>query len=129
MNLIAGALSIGGNLVDVIGNNDGGSILGNTALFVTSLGDITTGGEADFIIDNSAFSSAGFITGGENTGSATIQLDSQSVSTGGGLFTFLSNDGGGHIGADALVRCCNFWRSHNRKRSFLRRPKFRRHER
>ena len=103
VGLSAGSISVGGAFTTFVSTNGGGSILGNTTLFLSSLGDITTGGEADFIVDNSAFSSAGFVTGGENTGSVTIQLVAQSVSTGGGLFTFVFNDGGGHIGADALI--------------------------
>ena len=103
VGLSAGSISVGGAFTTFVSTNGGGSILGNTTLFLSSLGDITTGGEADFVVDNSAFSSAGFVTGGENTGSVTIQLVAQSVSTGGGLFTFVFNDGGGHIGADALI--------------------------
>ena len=68
VGLSAGSISVGGAFTTFVSTNGGGSILGNTTLFLSSLGDITTGGEADFIVDNSAFSSAGFVTGGENTG-------------------------------------------------------------
>ena len=64
---------------------------------------MSTGGEADFIIDNSAFSDSGFTVGGDIGQDAAIGLIAQNISTGSGLFTFLYNDGGGHIGGDASI--------------------------
>ncbi len=99
----AGVISIGGAFNEVIANNNGGTISGDTNLLLDSIGAVTTGGDAELAIDNSAFSSAGFGTGGDITSNALITLFAPSVSTGGGLFTFLFNDGGGHIGGDAVI--------------------------
>ena len=103
LTLTAAAISTGGTLNVVIANNDEGNISGDAALLVNSTGDLTIGADAGFTIDNSAFSSAEFVNGGEIASNATIALLAQNISTGGGLFTFLFNDGGGHIGGDASI--------------------------
>ncbi|HEY2714041.1 MAG TPA: FecR domain-containing protein [Chthoniobacterales bacterium] len=98
------AASIGGTFDALIANNNGGTITGDANLLLNSTGPLTIGTEADLTIDNSAFSSEGFFTGGDITSNATITLFAPSISTGsGGLFTFLFNDGGGHIGGDAII--------------------------
>ena len=99
----AGAISIGGAFNVVIANNNGGTISGDADLFLNSTGAVTTGGDAELVIDNSSFSSDGFVTGGDITSNALITLFAPSISAGGGLFTFLFNDGGGHIGGDAII--------------------------
>jgi hypothetical protein len=103
LTLTAAEISIGGTLDSIIANNNGGNISGDAALLVSSTGALTIGGDAGFTIDNSAFGSAGFLNGGEITSSATILLLAQNTSVGGGLFTFLFNDGGGHIGGAASI--------------------------
>ena len=103
LDLFAGQSSISGNLETTIANNSGGSILASSALLASFTGDLSTGGEADFIIDNSALSDFGFTVGGDIAQDAAIGLIAQDISTGSGLFTFLYNDGGGHIGGDASI--------------------------
>ncbi len=103
LDLLGSQGSIDGDLVTVIANNSGGSILGSSALLVSFTGDLSTDGEADFIIDNSAFSDFGFTVGGNIAQDAAIGLIGQDISTGSGLYTFLYNDGGGHIGGDASI--------------------------
>jgi FecR protein len=103
LDLLGSQGSIGGDLVTVIANNSGGSILGSSALLVSFTGDLSTDGEADFIIDNSAFGDFGFTVGGNIAQEAAIGLIAQDISTGSGLYTFLYNDGGGHIGGDASI--------------------------
>ncbi len=108
LDLFAGQSSINGNLETIIANNSGGSILGSSALLASFTGDLSTGGETDFIIDNSAFSDFGFTVGGDIAQDAAIGLIAQNISTGSGLYTFLYNDGGGHIGGAASIAAAIF---------------------
>ena len=103
LDLTATAISIGSSLSVTIANNSGGSIAGDATLSVISLGILTTGADSGFSIDNSIFSNEGVFVGGEIGGNATINLLATNVTSGGGLFTFLYNDGGGLIGGDALI--------------------------
>ena len=86
-----------------IANNNGGSILGGANLLVTSFGDLTTTSRADLTIDNSAFNGSDFGVGGSIASDALIGLSAANVSIGSGFFTFLFNDGGGHIDGNALL--------------------------
>src|SRR5262249_12076406 len=89
------AASVGGGLNMVIANNDGGTISGDANLLLNSTGPLTVGGDAGFFIDNSSLNSADFVPGLEIASNATMTLFAPSFSTGGGLFTFLLNAGGG----------------------------------
>ncbi|MGB8341305.1 MAG: FecR domain-containing protein [Chthoniobacterales bacterium] len=108
LDLLGSQGSIGGDLVTDIANNSGGSILASSALLVSFSGDLSTDGEADFIIENSAISDFGFTIGGNIAQDAAIGLIAQDISTGSGLYTFLYNDGGGHIGGDASIAAAIF---------------------
>ena len=108
LDLFAGQSSINGNLETTIANNSGGNILGSSALLASFTGDLSTDGEADFIIENSALSDFGFTVGGNIAQDAAIGLIAQNISTGSGLYTFLYNDGGGHIGGDASIAAAIF---------------------
>ena len=103
LTLAAGTISIGGSLDINIFNNSGGSIVGDAILSVTSSGGLTTGADSGFSIDNSIFSNEALFVGGEITSNATINLSAANISAGGGLFTFIYNDGGGHIGGNAVI--------------------------
>ncbi len=103
LDLLGSQGSIGGLLETIIANNSGGSILGSTNLIAYFTGDLSTDGEADFTIDNSAFSDFGYTVGGNIAQDAAIGLIAQDISTGSGLYTFLYNDGGGHIGGNASI--------------------------
>ena len=103
LDLSAGAMSIGGTLDVNILNNGGGSIAGDALLSVETSGDLTTGADSGFAIDNSIFNNEGLVVGGEIGSNAAISLLAANVTAGGALFTFLYNDGGGHIGGDADI--------------------------
>jgi quercetin dioxygenase-like cupin family protein len=105
LELNAASVSVGGNLLDVISTNFGGSIAGNANLAFTT-GDLIIAGDADFGIQNFGSSTA---AGGTINRDTVINLDANSVSAGGYLDVAIFNDtgfggpAGGTIGRDALV--------------------------
>ena len=108
INLGASTVSIGGPLSIFISDNGGGSIGGSAIINFGASGDITTVGDALFVIDNSV--GAGSIAG--TIGSdATITVNANNISTGGTFDAEIDNSigsgrlgiVGGTIGGDATI--------------------------
>ncbi len=101
-SLRAGSMTIGGNLFAGISNDAAGS-MESAALTVNTTGNLTTGGSLELRIGNTGFNDSGFVGGGDIASDAVINLNAANISAGSSLQVFILNDGGGHIGGDALI--------------------------
>ena len=106
IDVAAATLSIGGNLDSGI-DNSGGSISGMAQIIFNLAGNLTTQGDALFVINNSF---DGEVTSGTIGSDATINISANNISTGGSLSAAIDNSSGlgngaigGTIGGDATV--------------------------
>jgi hypothetical protein len=95
INVSAASISAGGALFANIFNSGGGTIVGSAAVNFTLTGDITTTGDANFMIDNH--------NGGMIGVDAAMNVSAANISTVGSLNAEINNSGGDHIGGSANV--------------------------
>ena len=95
INVSAASISAGGALFANIFNSDGGTIVGSAAVNFTLTGDLTTTGDANFMIDNH--------NGGMIGVDAAMNVSAANISTVGSLNAEIYNSGADHIGGSANV--------------------------
>lgn len=103
LSLAASSMSIGGHLFSSIATDAGGSVQSSN-LSVNLSGDLTTGAYLDLEIYNPGFDGFEAVGGGTITSDAVINLTAANVTVESFLDVFIFNDGGGHIGRDALIK-------------------------
>lgn len=103
VNVQANSVAIGGYLASFVSAN-GGQINGKGSLLFNVTGDITSGTGTEFDVQSNAFNGDdGPLTPGVITSDAILSVTAADLTSGGFIYSEISNNAGGHIGGNATL--------------------------